>query len=230
MLRTNRMPRDTEDIYVLLLKIFGNPAAKKIMKFLLSNRTYNIQLVGSCGVGKSCFAQRLLTNTFTPVYTRGAIEEGRVAFPTSLGKIVFNIKECGYRILEPLDRLVRNEWVNTDAFFVMFSHETTDPSAQCEAWIQNIRRIIRRVDVPIVVVGLKCDVTNYNLKPNVQLLCARYGIPYVELCSRDGTNIHAPFLALQDILRTDVDRNVFVDVPNIPTTPLLLPPAPSDED
>ena len=230
MLRTNRMPKDTDDIYFLLLKIFGNPAAKKIMKFLLSNRTYNIQLVGSCGVGKSCFAQKLLTNRFPLDHANCAIE-GRIAFPTSLGKIVFNIKECGYRILQPnLDRLVGDEWRNTDAFFVMFSHETTDPSRQCEAWIQNIRRIVGRVDVPIVLVGLKCDVPYYNLKPNIHLLSERYRIPYVDLCSRDGTNIHAPFLALQDILRTS-DRNIFVDVPNIPITPLLLPPPPpSDED
>ena len=109
-----------------------------------------------------------------------------------------------------------------DAFFVMFSHEATDPSRQCEQWIQNIRRIVRRVDVPIVIVGLKCDVPNYNPQPNIQRLCARYGIPYVELSSIVGTNIHAPFLALQDILRTS-DRNMFVDVPNIPITPLLLP-------
>jgi GTPase SAR1 family protein len=64
MLRTTKLSKDTEDIYFILLQIFGKIAATKIMKFLLSNRTYNIQLIGSCGVGKSCFAQTLLTNTF----------------------------------------------------------------------------------------------------------------------------------------------------------------------
>jgi len=226
MFRTNRMPKDTENIYFLLLIRFGEPYASKIMKFLVSSRTYNIQLVGSTGVGKSCFAQRLLRNTFTPNYISGAI-----AFPTPLGgKAVFNIRECGYRIIEPtLNRLVRDEWNKTDAFFVMFSHEATDPSRQCEAWIQNIRRIVGVV-VPIVIVGLKCDVPNYNLKPNIQILCSKYCIPYVELSSRDGTNIHGPFLALQDILRTDLDRNMFVDDPNIPITPLLLPPPSQDQD
>ena len=225
MFRTNRMPKDTENIYFLLLIRFGEPYASKIMKFLVSSRTYNIQLVGSTGVGKSCFAQRLLRNTFTPNYISGAI-----AFPTPLGgKVVFNIRECGYRIIEPtLNSLVRDEWNKTDAFFVMFSHEATDPSSQCEAWIQNIRRIVGVV-VPIVIVGLKCDVPNYNLKPNIQILCSKYCIPYVELSSRDGTNIHAPFLALQDILRTS-GRNMFVDDPNIPITPLLLPPPPQDQE
>ena len=223
MLRTSRLSKDTEDIYFILLQIFGKIAATKIMKFLLSNRTYNIQLIGSCGVGKSCFAQTLLTNTFPQRRSNDSIS-GTIAFPTNLGKIIFNIKECGYPILQPnLDMLVRDEWANTDAFFVMFSHESTDPSLQCEAWIQKIRRILRRVDVPIVLVGLKCDVPNYNLKPNIPPLCAKYGIPYVELCSKDGTNIHSPFLALQEILRTS-DRNIFVDVPNIQTTRLLLPP------
>jgi len=223
MFRTNRISEDTEDIYFILLQIFGKIAATKIMKFLLSNRTYNIQLIGSCGAGKSCFAQTLLTNTF-PQRRSNVPVSGTIAFPTNLGKIVFNIKECRYPILQQnLDMLVRDEWANTDAFFVMFSHETTDPSLQCEAWIKKIRTILRRVDVPIVLVGLKCDVHNYNLKPNIPPLCAKYGIPYVELCSKDGTNMHSPFLALQDILRTS-DRNICVDVPNIPTTPLLLPP------
>jgi len=227
MFRTTRMPKDTEDIYILLLQIFGKPAAEKIMRFLLSDRTYNIQLVGSSGVGKSCFGQRLLRNTFTPNYRMGPIIPGSIAFPTPLGRVVFNISECRYSITQPdLDRRVRDEWENTDAFFVMTSHQDRLPYEQSERWLQTIRRV--RGDVPIVLVDLKCDRRGrYNLQPNIQLLCARHGnIPYVKVSSQANTNIHGPFLALQDILRTDVARNVVVDVPNIPITPLLLPPPP----
>jgi len=109
----------------------------------------------------------------------------------------------------------------------MISHQDRLPCEQSQRWLQTIRRV--RGDVPIVIVGLKCDVPNYNLKLNIQGLCTRYGIPYVELCSSDGTNIHVPFLVLQDILRTS-DRNIFVDDPNIKTTPLILPPPPPDQE
>jgi GTPase SAR1 family protein len=228
MFRTNRISEDTEDIYFILLQIFGNPAAKKIMNFLLSNRTYNIQLVGSSGVGKSSFTKRLSRNTFTPNYRAGAVVQQSIAFPTSVGKIVFNIRECRYTIYDPnLVGFVRDEWKNTDAFFVMASHQDKLPYEQCEKWIQTIRRVLQRDDVPIVYVDLKCDRRGrYNLQPNILNLCARYGnIPYVQVSSKDGTNIHGPFLALQDILRTS-DRNIFADIPNIPITPLLLPPPP----
>jgi len=227
MFRTNRISKDTEDIYFTLIQMFGKMLADKIMKFLVSNRTYNIQLVGASGVGKSCFGQRLLRNTFTPNYIRGAIIPGPIAFPTPIGTVVFNISECRYSIDQPnLDMLVEDEWNNTDAFFVMISHQDRLPYEQSQRWLQTIRRV--RGDVPIVLVDLKCDRRGrYNLQPNIQRLCTRYGnIPYVQVSSQANTNIHAPFLALQDILRTYLDRNICADVPTIPITPLLLPPPP----
>jgi len=232
------MPEDINELYFLLLRIFGKPAAKRIMINLLRNRTYNIQLVGSTGIGKSSFTQRLIRNTFTPNYTTGAFPQQSIAFPTSLGKIVFNINECRYSIVQPnLEERVRNEWTNTDAFFVMTSHQERLPLRESEQWIQAIRNV--RGDVPIVLVGTKIErrgVGRHNFRPDIRRICARYGnIPYVEVSSRVGTNIHGPFLALQDILRTS-QRNLGVDdIPNIPITPLLVPqpapqPPPPDQD
>ena len=123
--------------------------------------------------------------------------------------------------------LVEDEWNNTDAFFVMTSHQDKLPYEQSQRWLETIRRV--RGDVPIVLVDLKCDRRGrYNLQPNIQRLCtsARYGnIPYVQVSSQANTNIHGPFLVLQDILRTS-DRNICANVPTIPITPLLLPPPP----
>jgi len=252
MFRTNRIAEDTKDIYFDVVKMFGKKrgtrtkqqiyeSSKNIMRFLLRNRTYNIQLVGATGVGKSSFAQRLLRNTFSRRHTGGAIYTGgafytgwsiipgSIAFPTSLGKIVFNISECRSLIFDPsIDRRARDEWRNIDAFFVMTSHQDIFQFQESERWIQAIRRV--RGDVPIVLVATKIDrrgVGGHNLEQNIRDICARYGnIPYVEVSSRVGTNIHGPFLALQDILRTS-QRNLGVDdIPNIPITPLLVPPPP----
>jgi len=185
------------------------------------------------------FAQRLLRNTFSQRHTGGAIYTGgafytgwsiipgSIAFPTSLGKIVFNISECRSLITDPsIDRRARDEWRNIDAFFVMTSHQDIFQFQESERWIQAIRRVM--CDVPIVLVDTKIDRRGGNLQQNIQDLCANYGnIPHVQVSSKDNTNIHGPFLALQDILRTS-ERNLDVDdIPNIPITPLLVPqPAP----
>lgn len=234
MFVTHRLSEDTGDFYSSLRRTFQTIAAKKIMKLLLTDREYNIQLVGATGVGKSCFVEKLLTNTFTEYYTPGAIQQASIAFPKSIGKVVFHISECRYGIYQPnLDRHVESEWANTDAFFVMISHQDKLPFEQSKKWIQTIRRIVQR-DVPIVLVELKSDRRGiYNLQPNIERLCALHNIKSVQVSSKDGTNIHHPFLALEDTLRT-LPRNLFADVPNIPITPLLLPPPPahtqSDDD
>ena len=225
MFRTNRLSEDTHDIYFVLMQGFGKIAATKMMKVLLRDRTYNIQLVGPTGVGKSSFVQKLLTNTFNPNYIPGAIPQASIAFPTSLGKVVFNISECIYGIHQPgIDPRVRQEWENMDAFFVMLSHQNKASYLESKKWIQTIRRVLQRRDVPIVLVDLKCDRRGtYDLQPNIGRLCVLKDIKYVQVSSKAGTNIHHPFLALEDTLRT-LDRNIFDHVPNIPMTPLLLPP------
>jgi len=226
MFRTARISEDTEDMYFIIRQIVGQIEARKIMTFLLSNITYNIQLVGATGSGKSSFTQRLLRNTFTPNYTAGAFAQQSIAFPTSLGKIVFNINECRYSIVDPnLVGRVRDEWQNTDAFFVMTSYQERLPLRESELWIQAIRNV--RGDVPIVLVDPKIDKRGiHNFRPTIRRICGQYGnIPYVQVSSKNATNIQGPFLALQDILRTS-ERNICVDIPNIPITPLILPPQP----
>ena len=237
MFRTNRMSEDINWIYIILLRKFPAPAAKRIMINLLMNRTYNIQLVGATGVGKSCFAQRLLRNTFSRKHTGGAIytggafytgwsiKPGSISFPTSLGKIDFNISECRYLVDDAnLYRRARDEWENIDAFFVMTSHQDRSQFQESKRWIQAIRRV--RGDVPIVFVELKCDRRGrHNLQQDIQDLCTRYGnIQHVQVSSKNNTNILEPLLALQDILRTSA-RNLYVN-PNISITPLLIPPPP----
>ena len=227
MLKTRNLSRDTEDIYFYILQRFGKLIAVKIMKFLLGSRTYNIQLVGATGVGKSCFTERLSRNRFNQVYRPGPVE-GTVVFPTNLGRIAFNISECRYTIEQPnLDDVVRDEWANMDAFFVMFSITNRLSFRDCDEWIQAIRTVQRHV--PIVLVGLQCDAGVHRFRRDIDQLRRLYNIPYVEISSETLENFHAPFLALEAILRTS-DRNYTTDIsPAIPNTQLLLPPLPPND-
>ena len=256
MFLTKWLSEDTKDLYVKIRRSFEKEASTKMMRTLLANRKYNIQLIGPAGAGKSSFVQTLLTNTFDDIYRPGAIPQGSIAFPTNLGKVVFNISECRYSIHsinQPnLAARVRQEWENMDAFFVMFKHGNRLSFDQCNELINNIRRVLNRRDIPIVLVELQCDVPGeHDLQTDIEQLCVLHGpvgppvayprrplvceIKHVEVSSRRGTNIHVPFLALQDSLKTYF-RNIVGDVPNIPITPLLLLPPPvlvpinTDED
>ena len=165
----------------------------------LNPRTYNIQLVGATGVGKTSFIERLLTNTFNPVYRPGHLQ-ATVVVPMSIGRTAFNISECVYTISQPnLAGVVAAEWANTDVFFVMFSLTIRLSFIECDRWIQTIRQLRR--GVPIVLIGLKSDASNQVvLTPQIDRLRLLYNIPYVSISSRTSTNLHAPFLAVQDIL------------------------------
>ena len=226
MFLTKWLPEDTKDLYLGIRRSFEKEASTKMMRTLLANRKYNIQLVGPVGCGKSSFVQRLLTNRFDDFYRPGAIPQGSIAFPTNLGKVVFNISECIYSIHQPnLAARVRQEWENMDAFFVMFKHGDRLSFNQCNLWINNIRGVLNRDDIPIVLVELQSDRPGgRDLRRDIRRLCVLHEIPHVEVSSRLATNIHGPFLALEDILRTSFERNIAGDVPNIPITPLLLPP------
>ena len=241
MLRTRKLSQDTDDIYFYLLQIFNKLIAIKIMKFLVSSRTYNVKLVGASGVGRTCFAERLLTDTFDSNYRNPQQLEGTVVFPTTTGKIAFNISECEHSIVQPnLKSEVAVEWSNMDAFFVMFSHTNRVSFRQCEPWIQTIRAVEResqrvsqrdiphhfRRRVPIVLVGLICDAEPSRiLERDITELAKQYKIPYVSISSRTLQNFHAPFLVLQDILRTCV-RNLTTEIRSDAreTQLLLLPP------
>ena len=236
MLRTRNLSQDTEDIYFYILQRFGKLIAVKIMKFLLGSRTYNIQLVGATGVGKSCFTERLSRNRFNQVYRPGPVE-GTVVFPTNLGRIAFNISECRYTIEQPnLDDVVRDEWANMDAFFVMFSLGDIMSFNHCKGWVHDIRTIEGNLqrDLPIVLVGLQCEFEEHPFGgrfvpiKDIDDLRMMYNIPYVAISSRTLQNFHAPFLVLQNILRTS-DRNLMAKIqPDIQETQLLLPPDQTD--
>lgn len=235
MFQTNKLIEDVADLYFLILRGFGNPAANRIMIHLVMNRSYNIQLVGATGVGKSSFGQRVLTNTVRRRYREGHLEAGSIAFSSPIGRVTFNIRECACSIFTPnLEQQVRDEWANTDAFFVMTSRKERLVLLESEKWIKAIRNV-RGNDVQIVLVDPRIDMPGiHNFLPTIRSICGRYGnrdpvtnlvsdIPYVEVSSIIGTNIHGPFLALQGILRTYLRNFCPNNISNIPITPLLQP-------
>ena len=229
MLRTRNLSQDTEDIYFYILQRFGKLIAVKIMKFLVGSRTYNIQLLGATGVGKTCFTERLTRNIFNEIYRPGPVER-TVVFPTNLGRISFNISESldNYNFL--------TEWANVDAFFVMFSLGDIMSFNHCKGWVHDIRTIEGNLqrDLPIVLVGLQCEFEEHPFGgrfvpiKDIDDLRMMYNIPYVAISSRTLQNFHAPFLVLQNILRTS-DRNLMAKIqPDIQETQLLLPPDQTD--
>jgi GTPase SAR1 family protein len=224
MFRTNQLSRDTGNIYHHFSQKFGFQIAKKIITFLARSRTYNIQLVGPKLDKNRCFTERLSRNIFVRE-DRGYVIR-TVVFPTSIGKIAFNIKDSKYDIRQIddmlhhrvlIDQYAAREWENTDAFFVMFSLTTNGFGLnECARWIQCIRIVEK--DIPIILVGVKSDNADNKIQTkDIVAFQMMYNCPYVEISSE---TLHSPFVELQALLRTSA-RNLITEIPKIPTTPLL---------
>jgi len=224
MFRTNQLSRDTGNIYHHFSQKFGFQIARKIITFLAKSRTYNIQLVGPKLDKKRCFTERLSRNIFVRE-DRGYVIR-TVVFPTSIGKVAFNIKDSKYDIRQIddmlhnrvlIDQYAAREWENTDAFFVMFSLTTNGFGLnECARWIQCIRIVEK--DIPIILVGVKSDNADNKIQTkDIVAFQMMYNCPYVEISSE---TLHSPFVELQALLRTSA-RNLITEIPNIPTTQLL---------
>jgi hypothetical protein len=228
MFKTNNLKpsSSTSYIYRHFEEKLNPDTARMIIGFLERYRSYNIQLVGPKIEKDVCFTRKLTKN----ITVKNGRPEGTIVFPTNIGKIAFNIRESKYHIKQlddhvSIENAATSEWKDTDAFFVMFSL-TTDVinfKNDCSKWIQCIRESFRTLerDVPIILVGVKCHrglVDSKITTEDIVEFQRVHNIPYVEVSSK---TLHAPFIALQSLLKNTYSRNLLTDdISNIPTTQL----------
>jgi GTP-binding nuclear protein Ran len=152
---------------------------------------YKLVLLGDGGVGKSTLLRRHRTGEFREEYipTRGCnIVE--VPIFTNHGRIDFEIWDtAGQETIGPLRQPF---YLNADCAILMFDLSSRITYKNIPKWHRDLMKV---VDVPVVLVGNKADLTNNKIRSN-EVDFGRGEIPYFEISAYDNVNTEKPFLSL----------------------------------
>lgn len=164
--------------------------------------TFKLVLAGDAGVGKTVYTKRFLTGEFEKKYvaTVGA-EVHPIDFNTTSGKIVFNIWDTAGQ--EKYAGLRENYYKDADAAIIMFDVTSRISYKNVANWYHDIRAI--RPDIPIVIVGNKCDVKDRKVRGSSITFHSKHQLPYFDISAKSNYNFDRPFLWLaQNLLGVEV--------------------------
>lgn len=155
--------------------------------------TIKVSLIGDGGVGKTTFVKKLLTGNFIPKYvaTMGVWVES-VRIP-SLSNMCFNVWDCAGQ--EKFGGLRDGYFIESQACIVMFSITSRRSFASVGRWIGEYQRMGRG---PIILCASKSDLPQERrvFKGEIESL----GYPYVEISTKNGTNLEKVFQVLNEHL------------------------------
>ena len=159
--------------------------------------SFKIVLIGDGGVGKTAFANRHISDTFSVLYgaTRGT-DVHKITFETSYGPIVFDIWDTAGQ--EKFSGMRDGYYIGAHAAIVMFDVGSLLSRKNIKTWIDLYTKIVP--NTPVFVCGSKIDTVMNRVASSssiVHTLQAR-GIDsaYGELSAKINHNCRSPFLWL----------------------------------
>ena len=171
---------------------------------------FKVLLLGDGGVGKTVFVKRHLYGEFEKKYIATVgVEVRPLMFRTEQGPITFNVWDCAGQ--EKFGGLRDGYYIQGQCAMLMFDLTSRLTYKSLEKWYNDVTRVCGP-DIPIVVVGVKCDCVSSRKVPRESITFpTRRNLPYFEISTKDLTNIDQPFLSLASSL-----LGYFHPSPNIP--------------
>ena len=166
-------------------------------------QTFKCVLVGNATVGKTTLIRRYLTNEFIETYsaTHG-VEINQLTFNTDDGLIRLNVWDCSGQ--EKYGEFSAAYNAQADCAIVMIDLSSRISFDDCFKWFARVKN--SRDNIPIVLVGNKCDVAIRAVVPEDLYMFHEINIPYCEISAKTGYQIEKPFLKLIQILMHNVSR------------------------
>ena len=154
-------------------------------------KEYKLIVAGDAGVGKTAWVRRLLTGEFPLRYipTLG-VEVSGVDFETNKGPVRFNIWDMAGQ--SKFAGLGDGYYIQGEAAIVMFDVTARITYRHTPNWLIDIRRVCP--DIPICLVGNKCDVIDRRVKAKCVTFHRKKGIPYCDISTKSGWNVDKPLL------------------------------------
>ncbi|GAB1292891.1 GTPase HRas [Apodemus speciosus] len=144
---------------------------------------YKLVVVGAGGVGKSALTIQLIQNHFVDEYDPTIEDSYRK-------QVVIDGETCLLDILDTAGQeeysAMRDQYMRTgEGFLCVFAINNTKSFEDIHQYREQIKRVKDSDDVPMVLVGNKCDLAARTVESRqAQDLARSYGIPYIETSAK----------------------------------------------
>lgn len=163
---------------------------------------YKLVVVGAGGVGKSALTIQLIQNHFVDEYDPTIEDSYRK-------QVVIDGETCLLDILDTAGQeeysAMRDQYMRTgEGFLLVFAVNNAESFEDIAMYREQIRRVKDADDVPMVLVGNKCDLSTRSVDPRaVKELTQNYNIPFVETSAKTRMGVDHAFHALVREIRRD---------------------------
>ncbi|CAJ0936633.1 unnamed protein product [Ranitomeya imitator] len=171
----------TTSIYTVYCKIWKRKSKGRICASEMTE--YKLVVVGAGGVGKSALTIQLIQNHFVDEYDPTIEDSYRK-------QVVIDGETCLLDILDTAGQeeysAMRDQYMRTgEGFLCVFAINNTKSFEDVHHYREQINRVKDSDDVPMVLVGNKCDLPSRTVDTKqAQDLAKSYGIPFIETSAK----------------------------------------------
>ncbi|XP_056659230.1 GTPase KRas-like [Monodelphis domestica] len=172
---------------------------------LLKMTEYKLVVVGAGGVGKSALTIQLIQNHFVDEYDPTIEDSYRK-------QVVIDGETCLLDILDTAGQeeysAMRDQYMRTgEGFLCVFAINNTKSFEDIHHYREQIQRVKDSEDVPMVLVGNKCDLPSRTVDTKqAQDLARSYGIPFIETSAKTRQGVDDAFYTLVREIRKHKEK------------------------
>jgi len=166
---------------------------------------YKLVVVGAGGVGKSALTIQLIQNHFVDEYDPTIEDSYRK-------QVVIDGETCLLDILDTAGQeeysAMRDQYMRTgEGFLLVFAVNNSKSFEDISMYREQIKRVKDADDVPMVLVGNKCDLQTRTVRMSEAREVARqYGVPFVETSAKTRMGVDEAFYTLVREIRKDKEK------------------------
>lgn len=170
-----------------------------------SGTEYKLVVVGADGVGKSALTIQLIQNHFVDEYDPTIEDSYRK-------QVVIDGETCLLDILDTAGQeeysAMRDQYMRTgEGFLCVFAINNTKSFEDIHHYREQIKRVKDSEDVPMVLVGNKCDLPSRTVDTKqAQDLARSYGIPFIETSAKTRQGVDDAFYTLVREIRKHKEK------------------------
>jgi len=166
---------------------------------------YKLVVVGAGGVGKSALTIQLIQNHFVDEYDPTIEDSYRK-------QVVIDGETCLLDILDTAGQeeysAMRDQYMRTgEGFLIVFAVNNAKSFEDITAYREQIKRVKDAEEVPMVLVGNKCDLPTRSIDmQQARDAATHYQIPFVETSAKTRMGVDGAFYTLVREIRKDKER------------------------
>lgn len=166
---------------------------------------YKLVVVGAGGVGKSALTIQLIQNHFVDEYDPTIEDSYRK-------QVVIDGETCLLDILDTAGQeeysAMRDQYMRTgEGFLLVFAVNSIKSFEDIGTYREQIKRVKDAEEVPMVLVGNKCDLSSWAVSMNeAREFAKQFSIPLVETSAKTRMGVDDAFYTLVREIRKDKER------------------------